>query len=260
MLASSAEKRPASSHSRSPFRRGRSPLRVDEEDELAQNLRTIISLERNIEREKINLAERPDFNLFDAFKIFDSSSRGYVTITDLKLGLHDMGLYTAMEEIDLFLQRYDTNGDRRLTFTEFAKAFESHDQYFAAMVSRRPSNVYPPARRAVDAFLPGTLNEFSHMWRTHFSCEQSAESLRQRTARNPSLNVSATFDQLDLDADGRISKDEILRMLESKGAYVSIKDVDNLVEKFDKNRDGRISYAEWREESAPKSPPRRPLF
>jgi len=33
-------------------------------------------------------------------------------------------------------------------------------------------------------------------------------------------------------------------MIESRGLYVSHKDVDTLIGKFDKNKDGRISFSE----------------
>jgi Ca2+-binding EF-hand superfamily protein len=41
-------------------------------------------------------------------------------------------------------------------------------------------------------------------------------------------------------------------MIESRGFYVSHKEVDEIVEKMDKNKDGRVSFAEvsYRSESA----------
>jgi len=45
-------------------------------------------------------------------------------------------------------------------------------------------------------------------------------------------------------------------MMESRGFYASEVEVKNLVDKFDKNKNGRISYAEFREEILPKSPVR----
>ena len=49
---------------------------------------------------------------------------------------------------------------------------------------------------------------------------------------------------MDLNDNGSVSVDELRRMIESRGFYVSDKEVRDLVDKFDKNRDGRISYAE----------------
>ena len=52
------------------------------------------------------------------------------------------------------------------------------------------------------------------------------------------------FNSLDLNADGRITRDEFKRIIQSRGFYVSEKEVDEIVEKMDKNKDGRVSFAE----------------
>ena len=204
--------------------------------------------------------DRPDFNLFDAFRIFDYDNRGFITKVDLKLGLNDLNLFPSQDDMDLFFARYDSNGDLRLRFSEFCKAFEPQDSYQAGILNRRSTNGPHSHLRRSDCFLESTKQEFRQAWRSHFNCEQQAELLRQRMQRNPALNPYDCFEALDLDGNGAITRDELRRMIESRGFYVSYKDMDSLVEKFDKNKDGRITYGEFREEMAPKSPPRRPLF
>ena len=54
-------------------------------------------------------------------------------------------MYATADECDLIIGRYDTSGNRRLEFNEFAKAMSAHDPYHAGTVSRRPPN-YPPYR------------------------------------------------------------------------------------------------------------------
>ena len=49
-----------------------------------------------------------DFNLFDAFKIFDNLARGSLTLSELSYGLgQHLGIVTNPDEIDLVFQRYD---------------------------------------------------------------------------------------------------------------------------------------------------------
>jgi hypothetical protein len=127
---------------------------------------------------KVSLSQRPDFNLFDAFRIFDSDNRGYVTQVDLKLGLNDLGVFPSGDDMDLFFSRYDTNGDRRIRFSEFCKAFEPSDSYYAALLNRRPSNGPNSHMRRSDCFLSSTKEEFKHVWRTHFNGESAAEGIR----------------------------------------------------------------------------------
>lgn len=50
---------------------GKPLLRVSDEDELIGSLREQCSLERELESGKIMLANKADFNLFDAYNIFD---------------------------------------------------------------------------------------------------------------------------------------------------------------------------------------------
>lgn len=46
------------------------------EDDTVRCLKDELSLEKEIENAKISLAQRSDFNLFDAFRIFDGSNCG----------------------------------------------------------------------------------------------------------------------------------------------------------------------------------------
>jgi Ca2+-binding EF-hand superfamily protein len=103
-------------------------------------LREHIQFEKELDNAKISLVSKHDFNLFDAFRIFDMNSNGYVCSHELKMGLNDIGIFAAPEEIDLFIKRYDKNGDRRLRFSEFADAFTPQDSYYAGLLNRRTSN------------------------------------------------------------------------------------------------------------------------
>ena len=47
-----------------------------DEDEMINGLRAMIGGENDVEREKINLALKPDFNMVDAFQIFDTNRDG----------------------------------------------------------------------------------------------------------------------------------------------------------------------------------------
>jgi Ca2+-binding EF-hand superfamily protein len=65
------------------------------------------------------LALKSDFNLTDAFKIFDRDYRGLISIAELRDGLSAIGVFPTSEEAELFVTRYDDSNDRRLTAREF---------------------------------------------------------------------------------------------------------------------------------------------
>lgn len=115
-------------------------MRLEEEDELVRALREQISLEKELENAKISLAQRADFNLYDAFRIFDIDARGYISYTDIKQGLNDIGIFPSLEELELYIKRWDKNNDHRLRFSEFSDSFIPLDHYYANLLNRRTSN------------------------------------------------------------------------------------------------------------------------
>ena len=136
-------------------------------------------MERDLENSKINLTKTPDFNLFDAFRIFDIDSRGWITLTDLKIGLNEIGVYPDHEELALFFKRYDKDMDNRLRFSEFSDAFSPIDSYYKQILNRRHSNdVRGRFYSRDDCFLNNTKIEFKQIWRVHLKVEAFSESLR----------------------------------------------------------------------------------
>ena len=60
----------------------------------------------------------------------------------------------------------------------------------------------------------------------------------------PYFNVYEAFNSLDQNDSGAISREEFKRLIQSRGFYVSEKEATEIVEKMDKNKDGRVSFAE----------------
>ena len=132
-----------------------------------------------------------------------------------------------------------------MRFNEFSDSLIPHDNYYANLLNRRTSNdTRGRLYQRDDCFLSETKIEFRNVWRTHFKIESYSESLRQRLYKRPGFNLYEAFISCDLNDDGTVSREELRRLIESRGFYVSDKEVNQLVEKLDKDRDGRISYAE----------------
>jgi Ca2+-binding EF-hand superfamily protein len=204
----------------------------------------MIRIENELESHKVACALKSDFNLTDAFKIFDRDYRGTITSYELRDGLSAIGVFPSSDEVDLFVTRYDSTGDRRLNMREFSEAMLALDPYYSSMVNRRPSNHRYPTYRRDDCFLSDTAIAFRSLWRSHFQGEVQAETIRQRLQRLPYFNVYEAFNSMDINDSGSISREEFKRMIQSRGFYVSEKEVEEIVEKMDKNKNGRVSFAE----------------
>lgn len=59
-----------------------------------------------------------------------------------------------------------------------------------------------------------------------------------------------------MNRDGAITREEFKRLIQSRGFYVSEKEATEIVEKMDKNKDGRVTFSEFRDEIVPRSPVR----
>ena len=82
--------------------------------EFVKCLRNQIQLETKLEAGKQDLALKPDFNLIDAFRLFDIQGRGFTTSVDLMKGASKLHLFPSKEEIFLFIMRYDRKSEGKL--------------------------------------------------------------------------------------------------------------------------------------------------
>lgn len=82
-----------------------------EEHNFQAFLKDIIMWENEVERLKCDLALRSDFNLPDAFRVFEVDKRGYVNDLDFKYGANFLDVFPTSEEITLTFKRYTNGGE-----------------------------------------------------------------------------------------------------------------------------------------------------
>lgn len=106
-------------------------IRNSTANDLVDAFMQFLDLEKHLENAKIKLVEHSDFNLFDAFKLFDTKSKGYLTISELATNLiNALEIVPSTEEIDLVFTRYDKDRDGQLRFSEFCDAFVPYDRSY----------------------------------------------------------------------------------------------------------------------------------
>ena len=125
-------------------------------------------MERDLEKAKIDVVETcGDFNLFDAFRILDRDTKGYLSAFDIRDAFNNRdGLdlpHLSMEDIELFIARYDKNADRRIRFAEFSAAFTPVDPFYRDSLAGRKGKEYPLA--------PKTMLMYRNLWITQIKIE-----------------------------------------------------------------------------------------
>jgi hypothetical protein len=82
-----------------------------EEENFISYLRELLDLENQLERAKCDNIIKADFNVDDAFSIFEVDRRGYLTDLDLKYGLNSLDIFPTQDEISLLIKRFNRNGN-----------------------------------------------------------------------------------------------------------------------------------------------------
>ena len=158
-----------------------------------------VLLERELERGKIDLIEQcDDFNLYDAFRMIDSQVKGRVSAYDIKDSLNGANLLDlpnySIEDVDLFVRRYDRDEDRHLRFSEFADAFTPLNPGFADKLNARGAQE--------KAFSQKATLMYRSMWITHQKVEKEAEYIREKLAKIPTFSIYDAFKAIDTNQDG----------------------------------------------------------
>lgn len=82
----------------------------------------MIAIEVNLEEAKRDLALRPDFTLAGAFNFFTGYSQSRLNAEDLKIGFERLGIVCNIEDINVYIERYDSDRDQKLGFWEFSNS------------------------------------------------------------------------------------------------------------------------------------------
>lgn len=87
-----------------------------------------------------------------------------------------------------------------------------------------------------------------------FQNEGAIENARQRLNKRPLFDLYDAFKALDRNGNGYVTLDEFREILQENGIYATSTEALNLIKRFDRDQDGKVSYKEFVNEITPKSP------
>ena len=219
-----------------------------EQTQFIDYLRMVMDAESKIERSKIDLALRPDFNVEDAFRIFELDGRGFITEDDLKYGLNILELYPTCADVRLLMKRFDLQKEGVLNFADFFDMVTPYEKDYRSMVENRPPNSCC-ACRCPDIFMCTTRvylkNLFSMLidYENKFNCAKRGYA----TLRFKLREVFRGVDKFDF---GYFNENDLANYLRANYAFTSTKDSDLLFIRLDRNRNGKVEFWEMEEELA----------
>jgi hypothetical protein len=166
--------------------------------------------------------------------------------------LADFGCYPHKDDLYLFVRRYDGDSDGRVLFSDFCQAFTPKDTLAASILTKRPAVNCSRGLPRISYFSKETRDAVIDLFRKHFTSEETAELLRQRMARRPHFSAHDAFSTIDATNTGYLTSNDMHRILMDHKVYRTNRDVHLLFDRYDRNKDGRISYEEFMDEMQPK--------
>ncbi len=220
-----------------------------EENQLNEFLKELMLIEVNIEKLKIDIALKSDFNIEEAFRIFETAERNYLIDKDLKSGLHLLKVYVNDTHIRLLMKRFDLEKKSFLNFSDFFDMIVPFEKDYRNMVEKR----YPNKNNSykdIEVFKDDTIYVLQYLFSKLIESEIKLNNMKKEcsTLRIKLRDIFTLIDQCCL---GSFSKEELDNYLKQNCIFTSTKDSDLLFIRLDKNRDGKVDFDEFLYELQP---------
>ena len=210
----------------------------------------LIEIESRIEEAKINLVMRSDFNVEDAFRIFENPENGNIYFSDLQKGLKQLGIISSLKEVKLLMRRVDIKNKGYIDYSDFFDLLVPYQKKYRDNVERRIPSSFIPSYNKCDIFLLSTKIYLINLFRLIISCEDQLNIIRENILEIKT-QIERIFNKIDNSGLGFISDMELYLYLKNIGININELQSALIFIRFDKNRDGKIEIWEIEEELSP---------
>lgn len=214
-----------------------------------------VKQDREVETLKCDLAICPDFNLMEAFRTFDIKDRGALTIHQFEHGLNRYGIFLIGNELELLMNKFDQDLDGIINYADFVSGILPADQHYAKTMRSHGPNIPLDTNEGEFPFSSATRRKFVEMLKQMISAEDHSEIIRERLASRKDFSIYEAFKTIDKNDLGQITVPELETIFEENGVFLTHKDMEMLVARYDTDHDGRISFSDFYSEIAPKVAP-----
>ena len=213
-------------------------------------INNIITYETQIENAKIELSMHNEFNVEDAFRMFELNSRGYITDIDLKYGLSLLDIYTTPNDVKLLMRRLDLKHKGHLTYSDFFDLVTPYEKDYRTMIEHRITNngIFRCSRGNEVSFGIRTTICLRNLLLLVINVENDLERKRIEMSSNIKGMLSDVFRKIDKNGVGSVSDKDMNEYLQYNGMFCSDRENGLVFIRFDRDRDGKVELWELNEE------------
>lgn len=194
-----------------------------------------------------------DFNLMDAFQMIDEKSLGWVSAPQLLWFIMDQGCYCHKDDVYNFTRRFDRDNDSKLLYSDFCEAVTPKDSYFAhALGQRKYKYIHIKEIPKRNYFTAETREAFCHLFKAFFEVDEKIEIFKKRLTRKVNFNIHDAFACVDTYKQGRLTKEDLKRIMTRNGFCPTDTELIYLNARFDRDLKGYINYQEFMDEVLPR--------
>ena len=217
----------------------------DEEEIYCDFFKLLLDSEILLEKEKNELALRADFNIEDAFRIFQLRNRDYLTEADFDFGCKSLSIPIEKDVISLIFKKYDLVNEGVLSFNSFFDMFVPFRKEYRNMIQNRNPMVYIPKFNKAEVFLETTRLYLQKLIRTIASSEVCIENERRKYAPISEVYLRNIFEKIDKDNKGYITPLDLGNYLTEKNRIILPSDSDLLFIRLDRDRNGKVEAKDF---------------
>jgi Ca2+-binding EF-hand superfamily protein len=209
-------------------------------------LKKLMDVESNIENAKADLTNNPDFNVEDAFKLFDKNDKAHITEEDLKNGLNSLGLNPTDQDVKLLMKRFDLQKSGKINYADFFDMIVPFKPELRNKIENKEPDQSSPSK-SQEAPNEQVLNGLKNLFDLLIKSEKDINDMRKSfgTLR---LNLRDIFGLLDKGGKGYFTVEEMVDYLKKNGLFSNNQEADLLFIRLDKSRKGNIGFPEIEDE------------
>ena len=216
----------------------------NEESQLISYLKTAMFIESQIEEYKIRLSLRSDFNIEDAFRIFEFEGAGYISIDDFKIGFKLLGIPPLLEnDIKLLIKRFDKQKKNVINYSDFYDIITPFENNYKKIVENRKSN-YVCSCRNNTVFTLETKNCLKNLFLLIIENEKQLNDMKEnyRILRG---KINEAFNFIDIGHKGYFGEIDLSEFLKKNFVYTNKNDCDLLFNRLDKTKAGIVELEQF---------------
>eukprot|EP00826_Nyctotherus_ovalis_P035320 TRINITY_DN3027_c0_g1_i21.p1 TRINITY_DN3027_c0_g1~~TRINITY_DN3027_c0_g1_i21.p1 ORF type:complete len:452 (-),score=48.43 TRINITY_DN3027_c0_g1_i21:76-1431(-) len=210
---------------------------------LAKLFKYQLEIDKRAEELKERVCKQADYSVKSVIILFTKEKRDSVSLYELKRGLNLLGVYSDTKELIDVMKRYDLDRDGAMNRGEFERMLLPLNKQLMKIQEEKVD------RRGLSK---ETMLLLQGLFLTIINNETAIEKMRHDMDNNTEIKITDLAETFkDLAQDSGLHIAELKNLMNETGNYIENAEAELLMQRYDKNIDGNISFVEFMREMTP---------